>query len=138
VLSILQTSEGAHQQLPMYALHISIPWSHADTDANKVKLATQGNCSGEHRNHTMLGESYEIFFATMRSIHRGFGPLALTALCILILRRRDEALGPLDCKLLSIRECSGMSKGHNLAGLPHLHAITPGDKVPNGVVAPHM
>ncbi len=124
----------------MYALHISIPWSHADTDANKVKLATEGNCSGEHQNHTMLGESYEIFFATMRSIHRGFGPLALTALCILILHRRGKALGPLDCKLHVAldQRAQWHVKGHSVAGLPDLHAITPGDEVPDGVVAPHM
>ncbi len=88
----------------------------------------------------MLGESYEICFATMESIHRGFCPLALTALCILILHRRDKALGPLDCKFHVALDERGRwhVKGHNLAGVPHLHAITPGDEVPDGVVAPHM
>ncbi len=76
----------------------------------------------------------------MESIHRGFCQLALTATCILILNREDKALGPLDCNLhVALNQRVQLHvKGHNLAGVPHLHAITPGDEIPNGIVAPHM
>jgi hypothetical protein len=76
----------------------------------------------------------------MRSVHRGFCPLALTKLCILILRREDKALGLLDCKFhVAFNERVQLHvKGHNVARVPHLHAITPSDEIPDGIVAPHM
>ena len=76
----------------------------------------------------------------MESTRRGFCLLALPALCILILHRRNKALDLLDCKFhVAFNErVQSHVKGHNVARVPHLHAITPSDEIPDGIVAPHM